>query len=232
MAPATRPDARSPRFRWSPFARDAVFDPGAATASCIATPHMLPSLHPTSSARAVFPISRLNVAPHTIAVYASPAASPPPTQHSLPGGRYPLPGPDFHRLDTASFPGALDVLIIGAGASGAAAAWSLAGTRMHILCLEQGGWMNPATEATDSNRAPPTCLWSKEFYETDLSRGFVRGYTFQFGRGVGPIAEAVASEAKGLLPWGAGHHAASVASMVIAWAYRRSAKTCRRSTTA
>src|SRR4029077_9674116 len=26
-----------------------------------------------------------------------------PTQHSLPGGRYPLPGPDFHRLDRASF---------------------------------------------------------------------------------------------------------------------------------
>ena len=63
-------------------------------------------------------------------------------------------------------------------------------------------------EATDSNRAPPTCLWSKEFYETDRSRGFVRGYTFQFGRGVGPVVEAVASEAKGLLPWGAGHHAA------------------------
>jgi choline dehydrogenase-like flavoprotein len=63
-------------------------------------------------------------------------------------------------------------------------------------------------EPTDSNRAPPTCLWSKEFYETDLSRGFVRGYTFQFGRGVGPVAEAVASEAKGLIPWGAGHHAA------------------------
>ncbi len=61
---------------------------------------------------------------------------------------------------------------------------------------------------TDSNRAPPTCLWSKEFYETDKSRGFVRGYTFQFGRGVGPIMEAVQSEAKGLLPWGAGHHAA------------------------
>ena len=30
-------------------------------------------------------------------------------------------------------------------------------------------------EPTDSNRAPPTCLWSKEFYETDSSRGFVRG---------------------------------------------------------
>ena len=39
----------------------------------------------------------------------------------------------------------VDVLIIGAGASGAAVAWSLAETKMHIVCLEQGGWMNPAT---------------------------------------------------------------------------------------
>src|SRR2546429_2902927 len=38
----------------------------------------------------------------------------------------------------------VDVLIIGAGASGAAVAWSLAETKMHILCLDQGGWMNPA----------------------------------------------------------------------------------------
>ncbi|MDX2166783.1 MAG: GMC family oxidoreductase, partial [Deltaproteobacteria bacterium] len=30
------------------------------------------------------------------------------------------------------------------GASGAAVAWSLADTRMNILCLEQGGWMDPA----------------------------------------------------------------------------------------
>ncbi len=34
----------------------------------------------------------------------------------------------------------VDVLIIGAGASGAAVAWSLADTRMRILCLEQGDW--------------------------------------------------------------------------------------------
>ena len=37
-----------------------------------------------------------------------------------------------------------DVVIVGAGASGAAVAWSLAGTRMRVVCLEQGGWMNPA----------------------------------------------------------------------------------------
>ena len=38
----------------------------------------------------------------------------------------------------------VDVLIIGAGASGAAVAWSLADTRMRIMCMEQGDWMNPA----------------------------------------------------------------------------------------
>lgn len=38
----------------------------------------------------------------------------------------------------------VDVLIVGAGASGAAAAWSLADTRMRIVCLEQGGWPDPA----------------------------------------------------------------------------------------
>ena len=37
----------------------------------------------------------------------------------------------------------VDVLIVGAGAAGAAVAWSLAETRMRILCLEQGGWMRP-----------------------------------------------------------------------------------------
>ncbi|MCZ6887007.1 MAG: GMC family oxidoreductase N-terminal domain-containing protein, partial [Gammaproteobacteria bacterium] len=42
----------------------------------------------------------------------------------------------------------VDVLIIGAGASGAAVAWSLAETRMRIMCIEQGGWMNPAEYAS------------------------------------------------------------------------------------
>jgi hypothetical protein len=40
--------------------------------------------------------------PTAIAVYASSPVSPLATQHSLPSGRYPLLGPDFHRLDRTS----------------------------------------------------------------------------------------------------------------------------------
>ena len=45
----------------------------------------------------------------------------------------------------------VDVLIIGAGASGAAFAWSMAETRMRILCLEQGEW-NSATSFPATKR--------------------------------------------------------------------------------
>jgi choline dehydrogenase-like flavoprotein len=45
----------------------------------------------------------------------------------------------------------VDVLIIGAGASGAAVAWSLAETRMRIVCLEQGDWMNPSEYPSTRN---------------------------------------------------------------------------------
>ena len=37
----------------------------------------------------------------------------------------------------------VDVLIVGSGALGAAVAWSLADTKMRILCLEQGDWGKP-----------------------------------------------------------------------------------------
>jgi choline dehydrogenase-like flavoprotein len=62
-------------------------------------------------------------------------------------------------------------------------------------------------EEVDGDRGPMTVMWSKEFYETDRSRGFVRGYTLQFARGTGPANEAVTSMAAGRLPWGKDHHA-------------------------
>jgi len=100
---ACRSVARPPRFRRVPFLRDVVFDHGRASAPRIAVPHMLPSTLLTVSASASLELSRLNSTPHRIVVYASQPTSPPTTQHSLPGARYGLPAPVFHRLDRASF---------------------------------------------------------------------------------------------------------------------------------
>src|SRR5260370_2467708 len=48
----------------------------------------------------------------------------------------------------------VDVLIIGSGASGAAVAWSLADTRMRILCLEQGDWVKPTDYPSNDANSP------------------------------------------------------------------------------
>ncbi len=58
----------------------------------------------------------------------------------------------------------------------------------------------------DGHRGPQTVMWSKEFYETEPSRGFMRGYTLQFARGTGPVNEAITSMAADRLPWGKDHH--------------------------
>ena len=39
----------------------------------------------------------------------------------------------------------VDVLIIGAGAAGAAVAWSLSSSNLKILCLEQGSYHKPSS---------------------------------------------------------------------------------------
>ena len=124
IAQATAGQTRSPRFRRDPSTRDVASDP-RATVPRITAPHMLPSAVATASAPAISRISRLNPTPQMITVYASPWSSPPTTQHSLPGGRYPLSrtglspaGPrqlrlaprysftvtDFHRLPLAGLP--------------------------------------------------------------------------------------------------------------------------------
>ena len=50
-----------------------------------------------------FDVFEAQYSPRRLAVYASRPPSPTTPQHSLPGGCYSLPGPDFHRLDRASF---------------------------------------------------------------------------------------------------------------------------------
>ncbi|MFQ6027139.1 MAG: GMC family oxidoreductase [Dehalococcoidia bacterium] len=42
----------------------------------------------------------------------------------------------------------VDVLVIGAGASGGAFSWSLAEAGFNVLCLEQGGWVDPSDYPT------------------------------------------------------------------------------------
>ena len=61
-------------------------------------------------------------------------------------------------------------------------------------------------EQLDGDHGPMTVSWSKEFYETDPARDFVRGYTLQFARGTGQVNEAITSAAAGHLPWGVDHH--------------------------
>jgi choline dehydrogenase-like flavoprotein len=61
-------------------------------------------------------------------------------------------------------------------------------------------------EELDGNRGPGNCIWSQEFYETDRSRGFVRGYTFEFNRGQGAINAAIHGLETGRIPWGDAHH--------------------------
>ena len=71
------------------------------------------------------------------------------------------------------------------------------------LCRGDGGRRPRADES----------LWSKEFYETDPARDFVRGYTLQFARGTGVVNEAVTSAAAGVCP-GAGTITASIARLL------------------
>jgi choline dehydrogenase-like flavoprotein len=59
------------------------------------------------------------------------------------------------------------------------------------------------------HRGPIGCsIISQEFYETDLSRGFVRGYSFQVARGLSPIASANGGSIGDRVPWGRQHRRA------------------------
>jgi choline dehydrogenase-like flavoprotein len=67
-------------------------------------------------------------------------------------------------------------------------------------------------EALEGYKGPNgCCLMSQEFYETDLSRGFVRGYSFEGLRGIGPVSTALMGMSSGRIPWGEGHHRAFAA---------------------
>jgi len=61
-------------------------------------------------------------------------------------------------------------------------------------------------ESLEGYKGPNGCsIISQEFYETDLSRGFVRGYSFQVVRGTGPVSTALGGIVRQRVPWGAMH---------------------------
>lgn len=58
----------------------------------------------------------------------------------------------------------------------------------------------------DGPRGPHKCLISQEFYETDPSRGFVRGFSFEMHRGYAPVGTALQGMFSGRIQNGSGHH--------------------------
>jgi choline dehydrogenase-like flavoprotein len=63
-------------------------------------------------------------------------------------------------------------------------------------------------EPLDGFKGPSPCsIISQEFYETDLARGFVRGYSFQVVRGFGPANSALGGLGEPRIAWGREHHA-------------------------
>jgi choline dehydrogenase-like flavoprotein len=67
-------------------------------------------------------------------------------------------------------------------------------------------------ETLEGYKGPTGCsIISQEFYETDRSRGFTRGYSFEMLRGMGPVSTAMWGMGTDRLPWGADHHDAYAA---------------------
>ncbi|MGB9067861.1 MAG: GMC family oxidoreductase [Candidatus Acidiferrales bacterium] len=60
----------------------------------------------------------------------------------------------------------------------------------------------------NSEEAPPYLAFSQQFYETDLTRGFVRGYTIGVQRKYGPLEHARGGKGMPPVPWGVAHHGA------------------------
>ncbi len=62
-------------------------------------------------------------------------------------------------------------------------------------------------EDLEGYKGPISCsITSYEFYETDLSRGFVRGSQLQVNRSLGPLHTALGGIGGSPIPWGDRHH--------------------------
>ena len=62
-------------------------------------------------------------------------------------------------------------------------------------------------EEIESHKGPLACsITSYEHYETDTSRGFVRGFQLQLNRQLGPITTSLGGALEKPIPWGKYHH--------------------------
>ena len=67
-----------------------------------------------------------------------------------------------------------DVLVVGAGASGAAFTWSLAQAGISVVCLEQGGWV--PEDAFPVSEATAQLHWQTDFHPDPGFRGLPQDY--------------------------------------------------------
>ena len=58
----------------------------------------------------------------------------------------------------------------------------------------------------DEEKGVPHILYSQQFYETNSSRGFARGYSMMVRRVQGPLIHAWGSSSDKPVPWGSDHH--------------------------
>ena len=64
-------------------------------------------------------------------------------------------------------------------------------------------WFN---EPLEGFKGPePGVLYSQQFYDTDVSRGFVNGFSLQVGTALGAANSALGTNTGNVAPWGAGH---------------------------
>ena len=61
-------------------------------------------------------------------------------------------------------------------------------------------------ERLDGDEGVPHTIYSQQFFETDSSRGFVRGYSMLIRRMQGPLIHAWGGSSAKPVPWGAEHH--------------------------
>ena len=58
----------------------------------------------------------------------------------------------------------------------------------------------------DTYKGPHNNIWSHQFYESDASRGFVRGFIYESIRGYGPVGTGLIGTALDRIRWGSNHH--------------------------